>query len=501
MPMTDQNDNLPGREGVKQSLLEVREHVKAGRFPQALAACRQIIASHPDLAEAHHEMGRAYKAMGRRDETFACFHTALDLKPDFVEALMDLGMALRETGQQEQAVERFQAVLSADPGHALAHSNMGMALADLGQFDQAKQHYRRATDLAPDLGEAWRCLSVIEKLEADDPQFAVMEKIFHAPATGDEDRLHLGFGLAKLYEEQGRYDESFACLSTANKLKRQSITYDASKITALMESILEAFTPELFEQHAGSGRDDHTPIFILGMPRSGTTLVEQILASHPTVHGAGELPYMEALISRAINERGLKFPGGLNATKTDIFEAMADDYLSHLRAHSAESAHITDKMLGNFMLIGLIRLMLPNARIVHVLRDPMDTCFSIYSRLFAKTHLYSYDLTELVSVYKLYRALMQHWRTVLPGCMLELSYEALIDDPEQETRKVLDYCGLTFHADCLNPHKTERSILTASNYQVRQPINKASIARWRHFESHLGALRSALAAAGIEPEN
>ena len=496
--MTDQIDNLSIPENVRQSLLKIREHAKEGHLSQALAACQQTIASHPDLAEAHHEMGCIYKAMGRRGETFSCFHKALDLKPDFLVGLMDLGIALRETGQQKQALERFQAVLSICPDHAQAHSNMGMALADMGQFDQAKEHYRQATVLEPGLGEAWRCLSVIQKLEADDPRLAIIEKAFHAPDTRDEDRMNLGFSLAKFYEDMCRYDEAFACLSTANSLKRKSINYNISITSTLIKNIQEAFTPALFEQHAGSGLKDHTPIFILGMPRSGTTLVEQIVASHPTVHGAGELPYMEALISRAINERGLKFPKGLRDAKTEIFDVLADDYLTKLRLHSAEAIHITDKMLGNFMLIGLIHLMLPNARIVHVTRDPMDNCFSIYSRLFAKTHLYSYDMAELVSVYKLYRSLMQHWRTVLPGCMFELSYEALINEPEQETRKLLDYCGLTFHAACLSPHKTERSILTASNFQVRQPINKASVARWRHFESHLDFLRDELATTESE---
>lgn len=409
------------------------------------------------------------------------------------------GIALRESGQQEQAIICFQGVLALDADNAAVHGNLGLALSDLGRFEEARDHYHKAVTLKPDYGEAWRGLANTGAFDPADPQLATMDAVFNAPQTTAEDRIHLGFALAKVYEEHHRYEDAFSCLEQANRLKRDSISFDLSKAVAMVNGLIDAFDRPLFERHAGSGHSDTTPIFVLGMPRSGTSLVEQILASHPSVHGAGERPYVEAALNHVFKKSGTRFPGGLMEAGPDLFGALADDYLARLRAHDATAPHIVDKMLGNFMLIGLIHLMAPKARIIHVHRDPVDNCFSIYSRLFAKTHLYAYDLEELATFYGLYRALMDHWRAVLPGCMMDFSYEALIANPERETRALLAYCDLPFDAACLSPHQTSRAVLTASNFQVRQPINNASVARWRHFETHLRPLQQSLSAFPSEP--
>ncbi len=419
-------------------------------------------------------------------------HHADTHAPSAAPASVEQGITLRETGQQEQAVQCFRDVLSRDGDNAQAHGNLGLALSDLGQFDEAREHYRKAVELKPDYGQAWRGLANTGNFDPADPQLLKMADAFNSPRTLDEDRIHLGFALAKIYEGHQRYDEAFSCLKIANRIKRDSISFELSKSVAVVKSIIAAFDRPLFERHAGSGRGDATPIFVLGMPRSGTTLVEQILASHPRVHGAGEQPYVEATLNQVFKAAGLRFPAGLMDAGSEIFNTLTDDYLGRLRTHDAEAQHIVDKMLGNFMLIGLIHLMLPNARIIHVQRDPVDNCFSIYSRLFAKTHLYAYDLDELATFYGLYRDLMDHWRSVLPGRMMDFSYEALIAEPEAQTRALLAYCDLPFDTDCLSPHQTKRSILTASNFQVRQPINTASLERWRHFEAHLRPLQISL---------
>ncbi|MBT4887994.1 MAG: tetratricopeptide repeat protein [Rhodospirillales bacterium] len=409
-----------------------------------------------------------------------------------VSAIYDQGVALRETGQQEQAIKCFLNVLALDEKHARAHGNLGLSLADLGRFDEGQKHYLKAVELDPNYGEAWRGLANTGYFDTEPTQLLKMDDAFNITDVPAEDRIHLGFGLAKVYEDLHRYDEAFSCLKTANRLKRDSISFDIEKSAAMVQSLIKHFDRSLFNHHTGSGRNDKTPIFVLGMPRSGTTLVEQILASHPTVHGAGEQPYVEATLNNVFKKYRIAFPAGLMKTGVETFHILADEYLEKLRSHDEEADRITDKMLGNFMLIGLIHLMLPNAKIVHVRRDPLDNCFSIYSRLFAKTHLYSYDLEELATFYGLYRSLMDHWHTVLPGCMLDFSYEALITDPEQQTKNLLAYCDLPFDERCLRPHQTKRTILTASNFQVRQPINTASIERWRNFEPHLDSLQESL---------
>jgi hypothetical protein len=274
-------------------------------------------------------------------------------------------------------------------------------------------------------------------------------------------------------------------------LKRATFEYDANAVTRHFDAIRRTFDRNTLERLRGAGDASTVPIFVLGMPRSGTTLTEQILASHPDVHGAGELPDLLAIAQRPVNGAG--YPGNILALDRAQLTVWGADYVAGLRRHAPGAKHITDKMPANFFAVGLIHLMLPHAKIIHVNRNPVDTCLSCFTRLFNRKQNQTYDLAELGRYYVDYVRLMNHWRALLPaGAFLDVRYEDIVADPETQARRLLDHCGLEWNAACLDFHKHRRSIRTASVTQVRQPIYKTSVERWRHYEKYLGPLLDAL---------
>ena len=465
-----------------------------GDLDAALESYGRALALKPRFAEAHNNLGIVHRDLGDLDAAIESHRRAVDLRPDYAEAYNNLGNALNDIGRLDEAERSYRRAVELKPDYAEAHNNLGNVFASVGRLDEAERYYRRAVELKPNYAEAYRNLISIRKIEERESVIRSVEKLHGEPGASPEDRMHFAFGLGKAYDDLGHYAEAFACLSEANRLKRQSFVYDVAWDARLFRRIREVFQETLFERHAKAGRRDDTPIFIIGMIRSGTTLVEQILASHRAVFGAGELHDLSTVADSAVRERGLRFPDGLEDLDDAAFNRLADDYLRRLRVRGGRARHVTDKMPSNFCHVGLIRLILPSARIIHVRRNPLDTCLSVFANYFVHDHPYAYDLTELGAYYRHYEALMEHWRHVLPGAMLELSYEALIEQPEAEIRRLLDSCELPFDPACLNFHETKRPVQTASVSQVRQPLYRKSLERWRNYEAQLKPLQSALSA-------
>jgi hypothetical protein len=331
-----------------------------------------------------------------------------------------------------------------------------------------------------------------------EPLLAAMERLAASDDLSPADHMQLHFALGKALSDLRQHDAAFEHLRRGNAMKRATTGYDEAAALGLFDRIEATFTPERIARMAGGGQPSAVPILVLGMPRSGTTLVEQILASHPQVHGAGELDAFDAVV------RSVHGPGGERAPYPEFVPALdataigmiGAHYLTRLEALAPDAPHVTDKMPSNFYFVGLVHLALPRARIIHVMRDPVDTCLSCFSKLFSAPQDHTYDLAELGRYYARYARLMAHWRKVLPpGRMLEVRYEDVVADLEGEARRITAHCGLAFDPRCLAFHRTERPVRTASATQVRQPLYRGAVGRWRPYARHLGPLLAELGGA------
>lgn len=461
------------------------------RFADAAACYRAVIASAPRYADAHCNLCYVLTMLG--DLTGAASHAreAIALSPDYADAHNNLGYALQALGDFEGAEESYAQALAHDPRYAAAYNNLGNLHKDLGNFPAAETAYRQALAIQPDFARAHFNLADIKTFRERDADVAALETQL-ASSDGTSPHAHyLHFAMAKALEDIGAYDEAFGQLQAGSALKRASLPYDEPKLLAYLHDMARLYDPQLLARFVGDGDSSTVPIFIIGMPRAGTTLVEQILASHGEVIGGGErLDFDAAMASVLPPGSAAERVGGLDPPR---LRALGAAYLALLPALVPGQTRITDKLPANFMHAGLIHLALPGAKIVHVLRDPADTCMSCYSKLFDVGQEFTYELSELGRYYVAYRRLMDHWRTVMPGTIHEISYEALVADMEGETRRLLDYCGLEWDSACLAFHENARPVQTASATQVRKPLYGSSLGRWKRYERHLGPLLTELA--------
>lgn len=502
-----------------------------GEIDEAIAHYRRALQLAPDEPTALGNLGNALRQQGKLDEAIVCYGKCVSLAPDSVPARVNLAAALVQARRHDRALYHLREALRRDPrsaeackgmGNALfgkadyrgaveaydravelgardheVHHNAATALQYLGRMDEAESHYRKAVALRPDASMTLRQLAGVKRFESADAELRHFESLL-ASATGARQRADVYFGLAKAYDDLGRYDEAFACLQAGNQIVRMDINYSAGRTAAQTDRVIATFRRGFFAKRRGWGLDSDLPVFVVGMPRSGTTLVEQILASHPRVFGAGELTRLFELANDIPRRAGM--PDSPNeavaALGRPAWRELASEYLAHLRSFDAEAARITDKMPFNFRLLGMAAVMFPNARIIHCLRDPLDTCLSCYFTAFRDTLSFSFNLIELGRYYLDYRRLMAHWRRVLPLPMLEVRYEDLVADQETVSRRIVAFCGLEWDDRCLEFHRTERPVLTASTWQVRQPIYATSVGRARHYARQLAPLSAVLRRAG-----
>jgi tetratricopeptide (TPR) repeat protein len=432
------------------------------RIADAEMAAQRALRLAPDDPEAVNTMGLVRYEQQNLDEALICFSRSIALKPDFADGHNSIGNLLKERGELAGACEAYERAIALDPSEVAYYVN----------FVDAR------------------------KFAADDPHLVALEAIARTQhPLVDTAQYQLNFSLAKAYDDIGRHDDAFACMLRANTVKRRRIAYDETRTLGLFDRIRAAFDRQLFGANAGGGCHSPLPVFVIGMPRSGTTLIEQILASHPAIHGAGELSEFDQLAHQMCDAGGKAFrvPEDTRILRPDDLLKLGEAYVAELQRLAPRAERITDKMPANFLYAGLIHLALPRARIIHVLREPRDTCLSCYSKLFTAEQNFTYDLGELGRYYRKYAELMAHWRAVLPqGRMLEIRYEDVIADLEGSARQLIEHCGLDWDPRCIAFHTSQRPVRTASAAQVRRPIYRTSLERWRAYEAHLAPLLAEL---------
>jgi tetratricopeptide (TPR) repeat protein len=405
--------------------------------------------------------------------------------------------SLLQLDEDQAAADAYAEVLADYPDEPLSWMSYGHALKTLGRQADAVAAYRRALALNPCLGEAWWSLANLKTVRFSDGDVAAMEATLAGGALGDHDRLQLHFALGKALEDAGRDEPAFAQYVQGNAIQRRRVAYDADDNAAQLRRTRTLMTKAFFATRAGQGSQRPDPIFILGLPRSGSTLVEQILASHSQVEGTHELPHIPALAARlggrAARESEGAYPDVLAALGPGELADLGEEYLARAQVHrKLGRPHFIDKLPNNFAHVGLIQLILPNARIVDARRHPLGCGFSCFKQHFAAGQGFTYDLTELGRYYRDYVELMAHFDAVLPGRVHRVIYERMVADPEGQVRALLDYCGLPFEAGCLKFHENTRTVRTASSEQVRQPIFTDAADHWRRFEPWLDPLKAAL---------
>ncbi|WP_324939884.1 tetratricopeptide repeat-containing sulfotransferase family protein [Phenylobacterium sp.] len=512
-------------------LMEAAAALVAGRLAPAEQRLRGHLKTEPDDPAALRMLAEIGVRLGRYAEGQALLERALELAPSFTGARHNLAVVLFRqnraaealpyveqllavdpadpgyqnlkaacltlTGDYEAAIALYEALLGKHPGQPKAWLSYGHALKTAGRQGDSVAAYRRSLSLAPGLGEAYWSLANLKTFALNDDIEAMRAQLGREDLS-DDDRLHLNYALGKAFEDAADYETSFRFYAEGARIRRRQVDYDAAETTANLKRARALFTPQLIAGREGQGHRDPAPIFVVGLPRSGSTLVEQILASHSQIEGTMELPDI-IFLARSLTEAQ---PRGDRLAYPEVLATLSGDDLSALgRAYIARTAIqrkagrpcFIDKMPNNFLHAGFISLILPDAKIIDTRRDGMATGFSAFKQHFARGQNWSYDLTETGFFYRDYVSLMAHFDAIMPGRIHRVNYEAMVEDTESEVRRLLAYCGLPFEAECLEFHRNARPVRTASSEQVRRPIFRQGIEQWRHFEPWLAPLKAALA--------
>lgn len=461
----------------------------AQRTAEAARSYRRAIALDPAHAEAHNNLANILQRMNRLDEAALHYERALAGRPDYLEARYNLGRALIGLDRVEEALRQFDMVVALKPDFADAHACAASLYMWLGRLDEARRAIERAIDLAPQKPGFYRVLARLKTFAEGDRHIAALEALAgEVQSFTPDEESDFRFARAKAYGDLGRHERAFAELARANAIRRSRIAYNESETLDLSDAMRSWFSRDRISAHSARHARPENPIFIVGMPRSGSTLVEQILASHPDLFCAGEIDEFARAVSAA---DGLTDAArGFSETR---LRRIGMRYAAKGLALAPPGKRLVDKALPNFLLAGFIHVVFPNARILHVRRDPLDTCLSCFSTAFDGDYPYAYDLAELGRYYRAYEAVMEHWRQVLPKTvLLDVDYERLVDDFEPQTRRILAHCGLEWNEACRAFHQADRVVRTASAVQVRQPLYRSSIGRARSYQALLKPFTDAL---------
>ena len=459
-----------------------------GEHGEALSLYRTAVELMPQRADIRSNLGNALYELGRVAESVASFRTALTLQPHYVPAHLGLATALRLLGRVPEAEASCRAALATDPNSAAALCLLGDLCADRGEFGQAQELFQRALAIDADFPALFCSIAAHRKMTRADATWLQGAEALLAKRLPLAHEIGLRYALGKYHDDVGQYDEAFSQYRQANELSKRHIAkYERRKQTEQVDQLIDKFGSAFVRASRPGACASELPVFIIGMPRSGTSLSEQILASHPQVFGAGEPRFWDGAFEAFMSTRPER-----EATAS-AFSGMARDYLERLTAGAGAARRVVDKMPANFLYAGLIHAVFPRAKILHMQRHPFDTCLSIYFQNFSALHPYAADFDDLVHYYSEYVRVTNHWRAVLPATtLLEIPYEALIEDQEYWSRRMLEFIGLPWDPQCLDFHQTQRVIITASRWQVRQRINAASVARWRNYEKYVAPLRQLL---------
>ncbi|MBT5008501.1 MAG: tetratricopeptide repeat protein [Gammaproteobacteria bacterium] len=480
---------------VNAALLLARIAINAHCFDDAEQLLLKITEIAPRFVAAWHDLSSVLKELNRYEEAVVALEHAVTLDQNNPVTHYFLGAALAMAAQPERAIESYQKAVAFDSNLTGAHIGLGHVLKTVGDQAGGIAAYRRAIALRPNFGETYYSLANLKTFQFNDAEIADMASRLESAGLPIDCQVHFAFTLGKAYEDKKDFDQSFHYYALANKTHRNSIAYDPVQTEIAHQKMKEAFGHAFFDQQAvaAAGCQRPDPIFILGLPRSGSTLLEQILASHSLVDGTSELPDI-SMIAQSITDKrsGRSFPLSMPELAPDALTAFGEQYLAQTQRHRGQAPFFTDKMPNNFAYVGFIKAILPNAKIIDARRHPMDSCIGCFKQHFAKGQTFTYDLFELGEFYLEYEQLMTHWDDVLPGQVLHVQYESVVADLETQVRRILDFCGLEFEDNCVNFHETKRAVRTASSEQVRQPIYQGSVATWKRFGPHLDELRQVL---------
>jgi tetratricopeptide (TPR) repeat protein len=456
-----------------------------------LESCVEI---HPNYEAARSEFVQLLSKLGKFSQAKQQAEILLNEHPNNLQYLAAKASAMVGVGEVDQAIILYQQVIkdarSDLPGIQLL---LGHAYKANGNIEQAVAAYQQAYKIRSDFGDAYWSLANTKTYRFTDDELTLMQTQLSKVDIEQDDKAHLEFALAKTYEDRKKFDNAFMHYKNGNILKNQRNHYSQAKLSEQIEAQKSVFTADFFKDHQDVGDQTPDPIFIVGLPRAGSTLLEQILASHSQVDGTMELHNILGLAARLSGNKS-GYPSVVNEIDSKFFTRFGKQFMQDTQCYRQGAAFFIDKMPNNFMHIGLIKTILPNAKIIDARRDPIACCFSGYKQLFAEGQEFSYDLDNLVHYYQSYQSLMAHWDSVLPGFILKVQHEDVIDDLETQVRRILDFCQLPFESSCLHFYKTKRTIKTPSSEQVRQPINSAARQQWKNFETHLGPLINAFKA-------
>jgi tetratricopeptide (TPR) repeat protein len=466
------------------------------RLPEAGTAYQKALRIDPDQPAVLARFGLVLSMLDHHDAALICHRRAMSLSPDDAELHLSRGRSLMLARDYPAARDALRRATELKPDHAELWLRLGICLSTLGAFAAAAEAYRRVLTIDPDNAEALRALSAIHQPSHDVSELARLRRILASDDQPVEQRIAAGFAAGERLDRLDRCGEAFACFAAANALQRERLLaagegLDLPELNRYADELIEHCTPAFYAKARNWGNASGLPVLVVGMPRSGTTLVEQIAASHPQVVGAGELRNLD-LAARRLMLANTGHP--LAAWDPATARREADAYVAHLAALGGGATRVVDKMPDNVFSLGIAAAMLPGARAVLCRRDPRDIGLSCYTRRFVEGHAYSTDLAECARRALLVERLMAHWRAVLPIPVLELHYEAMVTDPEAEARRLIDFLGLSWDPACLRFHQTERTVTTASFWQVRQPLYTTAVGRWRRYEPHLGPLLEVLGA-------
>lgn len=469
-----------------------------GQQKEAIACFEKGIEVDPRHIDSINNLANVLAQNGERARAITLYRRALELDPRTINSTYNLANALKDDFAYDEALELFLRALEIDPDHVPSHHNLGVLLEQKGRFEEAIEHYQAVRALQPAHVKSLANLISIRSYRPDEQTVKAAEQRLHAGNIADDDLIKLHHGLGKYYDRRKRFDEAFSHFAAAKATVRKlSGPFDEQAVASHFDRIIETFSAEYFASLPQGGSDSQRPVFIVGMPRSGTTLTEQILASHPAIFGAGELQGIPD-IARSLRP---EYPQKLRQMDASAIAELAHRYLASIESLApAEALRVTDKLPVNFTHLGLIATLFPNARVIHCRRDPMDSGLSCFIELFRLSRDFTTDVESVGKYYLQYERLMAHWRKVLPLALFEQRYETLIADQEAGSRALVAHCGLPWDEACLAYQDADRTVMTPSRWQVRQPIYSSSVSRWRNYERQLEPLRRLLEERGFRYE-